>query len=120
MTKLFRNTAFAALLITLTACAAGVSNPVVGTWDTVATTPVGDQPAVWTIAADGTGMMSGDQGDQAIDGIVMDDNSLSFEVSVDAGGQILDLSFSGIVEGDSLSGAFASDFGEFAVTGTRQ
>jgi len=32
----------------------------------------------------------------------------------------LSLRFNGIVEGDSLSGAFASDFGDFDVTGTRQ
>ena len=42
------------------------------------------------------------------------------EADIDAGGQSLSLSFSGVVEGDSLTGAFGSDFGDFDVTGTRQ
>ena len=86
----------------------------------MATTPLGNQESLWTIAEDGTGMMASDQGDQPIDGIIVDGNNVSFVVDVDAGGQSLSLSFSGVVEGDSLTGAFASDFGDFDVTGTRQ
>lgn len=120
MRNLMRNTTVAAMLILLTACAAGTSNPFVGTWDTVATSPLGDQAATWTIAADGTGVMSSELGDQAVDGIVVEGNNVSFDLDIDAGGQFLSLSFSGIVQGDTLSGAFASDFGDFAVTGNRQ
>lgn len=120
MTKLIRNISLAAFLVALAACAADSANPVVGTWDTVASTPLGDQAAVWTIAADGTGMMLSDQGDQPIEGIVMDGNNFSFGVSIDAGGQSLNLDFAGSVDGDSLTGAFASDFGDFDVAGTRQ
>lgn len=121
MSKIIKLLSFTSILVLLTACAGGGAvNPIVGTWNTVATTPLGDQAAVWTIAADGTGMMSGDAGDQAIDGIMMDGNTISFDVTVDAGGQSLDLSFSGSVEGNSLSGEFGSDFGAFAVSGTRQ
>ncbi|GJM12388.1 MAG: hypothetical protein DHS20C12_07910 [Pseudohongiella sp.] len=115
-----RNLSAAAMLAILVACAAGAANPAVGSWDTVVVSPIGDQPSVWTINADGTGMMSSDQGDQAIDGIVFDGNNLSFDLDIDAGGQFLSLSFSGTVEGDSLSGVFGSDFGDFDVTGTRQ
>lgn len=120
MSKIIRNSIAAAMLVILTACVAGNSNPFEGSWDTVAVTPVGDQASVWTISADGTGMMASDQGDQAIDGIVVDGNNVSFDVDIDAGGQSLSLSFSGVVEGDSLTGAFGSDFGDFDVTGTRQ
>ena len=108
------------LLVVLTACATGGGNTFVGTWDTMATTPLGDQASVWTIADDGTGVMASEMGDQVVDGIVVDGNDVSFIVEVDAGGQFLRLSFSGVIEGDSMSGAFASDFGDFAVTGTRQ
>jgi len=120
MSKIIRNSIAAAMLVILTACAAGNSNPFAGSWDTVAVTPIGDQAAVWIISADGTGIMSGDQGDQPIDGIVVDGNNVSFDVDIDAGGQSLSLSFTGVVEGDSLTGAFGSDFGDFGVTGTRQ
>jgi|TARA_B110000881_G_scaffold94285_1_gene82690 hypothetical protein len=120
MSKIIRNSLAAAILVILTACAAGNSNPFVGAWNTMATTPLGNQESVWTIAEDGTGMMASDQGDQAVDGIVVDGNNVSFDVDVDAGGQSLSLRFNGVVEGDSLTGAFASDFGDFDVTGTRQ
>lgn len=120
MLRIIRNTVAAAMLVILAACAAGSSNPVAGSWDTTVTTPVGDQVGVWTILDDGTGIMSSDQGDQAIDGIVVDGNNVSFDVDIDAGGQSLSLSFNGVVEGNSLTGAFGSDFGDFDVTGTRQ
>ena len=120
MQKLLRNTTLVAAILILAACAAGSANPFVGTWDTVATTPVGNQAATWTIAADGTGVMSSDQGNQSIDGIVVDGNNVSFEMVIDAGGQSLALSFSGVVTGDTLTGEFGSDFGDFGVTGTRQ
>jgi hypothetical protein len=120
MLKIIRSTVAAAMLVILAACAAGNSNPFAGSWETTVSTPVGDQLGVWMIAADGTGIMSSDQGDQAIDGIVVDGINVSFDLDIDAGGQSLSLSFSGVVEGDSLNGAFGSDFGDFDVTGTRQ
>jgi len=120
MLRIIRNTAAAAMVVILTACAAGNANPFVGSWDTVATSPLGDQASVWTIAEDGTGIMSSELGDQAVDGIVVDGNNVSFTLDVDAGGQFLSLSFSGVIDGDSLSGVFGSDFGDFNVTGTRQ
>jgi hypothetical protein len=120
MLRIIRNTVAATFLVVLTACATGGGNPFVGTWDTMATSPLGDQASVWTIADDGTGVMASEMGDQIVDGIVVEGNEVSFVLEVDAGGQFLRLSFSGVIEGDSLNGAFASDFGDFAVTGTRQ
>jgi hypothetical protein len=120
MLRMIRNTVAASMLVVLAACAAGNTNPFAGSWDTVATSPLGDQASVWTISEDGTGIMSSELGNQPVDGIVVDGNNVSFELVVDAGGQSLGLSFSGVVDGDSLSGVFASDFGDFNVTGTRQ
>lgn len=121
MINKLRTLSIATILLVLAACAAGTAAaPAVGMWDVNISTPVGDQAGVWTINADGTGIMGGEQGDQAIAGIMMDGNSLSFDVDIDAGGQALSLSFSGTVEGDTISGEFASDFGAFAISGTRQ
>jgi hypothetical protein len=120
MLKIIRSIVAAAVLVILAACATRNSSPFAGAWNTMATTPLGNQESLWTISEDGTGIMASDQGDQPIDGIIVDGNNVSFVVDVDAGGQSLSLSFSGVVEGDSLTGAFGSDFGDFDVTGTRQ
>ncbi|MEX0964375.1 MAG: hypothetical protein WDZ52_10110 [Pseudohongiellaceae bacterium] len=120
MLKIMRNCLVAGLLLIITACAAGGGNPFVGTWDTVATSPLGDQAAVWIIAADGSGVMSTELGDQTVDGILVNGNSVSFDLVIDGGGQSIALSFSGVVTSDTLTGAFDSDFGEFAVSGARR
>ncbi|MBT72367.1 MAG: hypothetical protein CMQ15_10080 [Gammaproteobacteria bacterium] len=117
--KLIRNLSCVAIMALLASCAAPGS-PGVGVWDVSIVTPVGEQGGTWTINADGTGIMGSDQGDQAIEGIMFDGNSVAFNVDFDAGGQSLSLSFSGTVEGDSLDGEFDSDFGAIPVNGTRQ
>jgi hypothetical protein len=117
--RLIRNLSFIAVIALLASCGASVS-PGVGVWDISINTPVGEQGGTWTLNADGTGIMGSDQGDQAIEGIMFDGNSVAFDVNIDAGGQSLSLSFSGTVAGDSLDGEFESDFGAIAVSGTRQ
>lgn len=120
MLRIGRNNLAAAMLIFLAACAAGNSNPFAGTWDTMSISPFGNSASVWTISADGTGTLSSELGDLPVDGIVIDGNNVSYDLEVDAGGQFLILSFSGVIDGDSLTGVFTSDFGDFDVTGTRQ
>lgn len=105
----------------LVGCASGGGNPAVGVWDVEMNTPVGATPVVLTIAADGTGSMVADgMGETAIAGIMVDGNAVTFDADIDAGGQSITLSFSGTVTGDSIEGAFDTDFGAFTVTGTRQ
>lgn len=120
MGKVFRTLSLSAALLFFLGCASAPSNPAVGMWDVSINTPVGQQSGVWTLAADGTGVMETDQGDQTLSGIMYDGNSISFSVDIDAGGQALSLSFTGTVEGDTLSGEFGSDFGAFEVSGSRQ
>ncbi|MDA1370350.1 MAG: hypothetical protein O2971_06265 [Proteobacteria bacterium] len=119
MIRLVKTLSFIAAIVVLASCAASVA-PGVGSWNVNISTPVGEQSGVWTFSGDGTGVMGSDQGDQNIEGVMLDGNSISFDVDIDAGGQSLSLSFSGMVDGDSLDGEFASDFGAFAVSGTRQ
>ena len=120
MIKIIRNLSIATALVFLAACVSAPVSPGVGAWDVNVNTPLGDQASVWTIAADGTGSMAGEQGEQLLEGIMLDGNSISFSVDIDAGGQSLSMSFTGTVDGDSLSGEFDTDFGAFGVTGTRQ
>ena len=119
MTKFIRTLSISTSFALLVACAAGTS-PGVGAWDVIIDTPVGSQAGVWTINADGTGIMGSDQGDQAIEGIALEGNTIAFDVDIDAGGQSLSLGFSGTVNGDSLDGEFSSDFGPVPVSGSRQ
>ncbi len=105
-------------LVLLAGCAANVP-PAVGVWDVEINTPLGVLSAEMTINGDGSGDLSSDALNAPIAGITFDGNTMAFDVEVNAQGQMLPLSFSGTVEGDSLTGEFDSDFGAFAVTGTR-
>jgi len=108
-----------AMVLVLAGCAASVP-PAVGVWDIEMNTPLGAMPAVLTISEDGTGVMSGDLGEQSISGIMFDGNAINFTAALEAQGQSINLTFDGAVDGDSLNGEFGSDFGAFGVTGTRQ
>lgn len=107
-------------LTVLVGCTASVP-PAVGVWDVEMTTPLGALEATLTVNADGSGMMASEAlGEAPISGITFDGNAMNFEAEVDAQGQTLVLVFNGTIEGDAVNGAFGSDFGDFAVTGTRQ
>ncbi len=104
----------------LVGCAASTP-PAVGVWAVELNTPLGALPATLTVNADGTGLMAAEgMGETPVSGITFDGSAMAFEAAVDAQGQTLVLEFSGTVTGDSLAGEFDSDFGAFAVTGTRQ
>ncbi len=105
----------------LVGCAAGGPPPGVGVWGIEMNTPLGAIPAILTLNADGSGIMSADQlGEAPISGVMYEGNTVTFSAEIDAQGQTLVLDFSGTVEGDSIEGEFDSDFGAFSVTGTRQ
>jgi hypothetical protein len=120
MNKLMKNISVLALFSLLLTCASAPSSPGIGSWDVGISTPLGDQTGVWTFPGDGSGIMGSDLGDQAVEGVIMDGNTISFNVDIDAQGQVLSLSFSGAVAGDTLTGVFESDFGAFDVLGIRQ
>ncbi|RMH18665.1 MAG: hypothetical protein D6701_06075 [Gemmatimonadetes bacterium] len=81
-----------------------------------------DFEATFTQAPDGsfTGSASNpDAGDATVSGSVSG-NSISLTLSLDAGGQSVELTASGTVEGDTMSGSGESPFGEFSFTGRRK
>jgi hypothetical protein len=59
-------------------------------------------------------------GTQEFSGVMVDGNSVNFSSAIDAGGQSITLTFNGLIDGDTISGAFDSDFGAFDVSGSRQ
>lgn len=108
-------------IVLLVGCAASVP-PAVGVWNMEMNTPLGDMEAIFTVNADGSGSVGIEAlgGDTAISGITFDGNMMAFTGEFDAQGQTIVLEFTGTVDGDSLDGEFDSDFGAFAVSGTRQ
>ncbi|PCJ23879.1 MAG: hypothetical protein COA96_10915 [SAR86 cluster bacterium] len=108
-------------LAILAGCAAGGAAPAVGVWGVEINSPLGALPATLTLNADGSGVMVADGlGEAALSGVMYDGNAVSFSAEVDAQGQTLVLDFTGTVDGDAIDGEFGSDFGAFAVTGSRQ
>ena len=95
----------------------------VGSWNMTIETPLGTQTPTIDVTGDASGLMvsmgSPDGTVEATDVTFGEDGALGFTVDIDAGGQQLTLVFTGMVEGDSLTGAFATDFGDMEATATR-
>lgn len=95
----------------------------VGSWNMSIETPLGTQTPTIDVTGDASGLMvamaSPDGSVEATDVTFGDDGALGFTVEIDAGGQQLTLVFTGMVEGDSLNGTFATDFGDMTATATR-
>ncbi len=73
----------------------------------------GDLPATLTLEQDGealTGVLVSDQGTIEFEGTIMG-NMLKWAMEVDAGGQFLEISIEGTVDGDEMTGT--ADFGGY-------
>ncbi len=96
---------------------------IVGTWNLVLDTPMGKQEPTFTVMQEAGALMgkfTSPQGELEIPTITeTEDGGYAFDMDIDAGGQSLTLKFSGTVDGDNMTGKFASDFGDMPVTGTR-
>ena len=95
----------------------------VGSWNLTIETPLGTQEPTLVVGGDAsalTAMMTSPQGEvEGTDVTWNDDGTLGFTAEIDAGGQQLRMVFTGTVEGDAITGAFATDFGDFETTGMR-
>ena len=107
-----------AIAATLAACATTQAPPAVGSWTVELQTPNGAQTLMINIADDGTGTLQSERlGGSDLADLVTDGNSVSFGLPNNAAG--IPRSFTGTVEGDTLSGAFDSPAGAFPASGTR-
>lgn len=94
----------------------------VGSWTFTIDTPAGTQnPAVTIAGTEGalTGTFGSPDGEVDMTTVSFADGTLEFSVTIDFGGQAITLNFSGTVDGDSVDGTFASDFGDFPGSGVR-
>ncbi len=117
--------ALAAALLTVGCSAYGAPAlpAAVGSWNMSIETPLGTQTPTINVTGDASGLMvamvSPDGQVDATDITFGEDGALGFTVVVPAGGQELTLVFSGMVDGDSLNGTFATDFGDMTATAAR-
>ncbi len=96
----------------------------VGTWNMSIETPLGTQTPTIMVSGDTSGLMvsmsSAEAGSVEATDVTHDAmGALGFSVDIEAGGQSLTLVFTGMVDGDSMTGTFATDFGDMEATATR-
>ncbi len=124
----FRNTLLPALAAALlTVACSGYGAPAlpaaVGTWNMTIDTPLGTQEPTLVVTGDASGLaatMTSPEGDLEMREVTWnEDGTLGFTMDVDVSGQQMSFAFTGTVDGDSIAGSFASDFGDMEATATR-
>jgi len=89
-------------------------------WSVVMHTPAGDLPARLTANNDcSITLSSEDLGTSNVTGVTRTRDSIYFRAEVDADGQTLYLNYSGRVRNNQLTGEYSTDYGSFAMNGTR-
>ena len=117
--------------LTMSAPAMAEDSPVVGNWDTVAKTDFGNFQAVMSFAATEEGYAiemtdvppegapAGPPMESAISDIKVEGNGFSFKRQLSTPQGPMELTYTGSVDGDTLTAEANSAFGAIPVTGTR-
>ncbi len=95
---------------------------VAGTFKITANTQMGAQTATLILKEDGdalSGSIDGEAGKFDFSDGTVDDNTVSWEMTVQAMGQDIKLSCSGTVDGDSISGKMSTPMGDADFAGQR-
>lgn len=95
---------------------------VAGKWNVTMDTPIGTQKFVWDLQhAEGgwKGAMEGQTGRSELNAIKVDGNNFGFDTRVNSPMGAINLTFSGAVNGDQISGACKTMFGNSQFTGQR-
>ena len=108
-------------IMTITACATVSRHPVAGTWDVTITSPRGENTGVVTLTEDMTGTLTGTRGRVTeLTDIIYEDGQLTFSMVFETQQRPLNLTFTGTIDGDSLTGIVKTPFAENQTTGTRR
>ncbi len=92
---------------------------IAGTWNTTMNTPMGAQEATLTLNDDGTGKMSGPQGDMEITEGTVNGDSAQWKADITAP-MPMTLEFDATADGDAISGNVKlGAFGNASFEGTR-
>ena len=66
------------------------------------------------------GLFSSEVGEVVMEELTYEDSTVEFTVNIDMGGQMLPIDFSVTIDGDSLTGWLAMEFGEANITGKKR
>ncbi len=112
----------AAITVLAPLAALAQTTNVAGAWDITLSTPQGDNTVTVTFKQDGdkvTGTLASPMGEMPLAGTATA-GTLKAVGNFDAGGQALEMTFTGKVAGDAVDGTVKfGDFGEFPFTGKR-
>ena len=100
-------------LVAVLAVVVAAQTDVTGAWNMMINSDQGASEATLTLKQDGEqvmGSLEGDQGGFDVEGTIMG-NALEFVGEFDAGGQFIEITMKGTVEGDEMTGSL--DFGGY-------
>jgi hypothetical protein len=66
------------------------------------------------------GIFTGQAGESEMEDLTFEDNKVVFLVTIDAGGQEMEIDFSATIDGDNLEGILALEFGEANILGKKR
>lgn len=95
----------------------------VGTWDVVVALEANDSYSTFEFSVKKDSLIcvwSSEMGDLEVKRLKFVKNELTFESSIDMGGEILYMSISGDVAENKIAGNIGSDFGEFPFTAKKR
>ena len=135
MINLIRPAALGAALaatMAISAPAFAQASPVLGSWETTATTPIGELKSTFTFSGaagsyavdikdqpmDGA-PAGGDAPEQVISDLKIEGSAFSFKRVIQTPQGAIALTYSGTVNGESLAAKASSDFGDIDIAGTK-
>jgi len=123
MNKIYSLMAVGAMALMIAVPARGQETvDVAGKWETTRETPRGTMTSTFTFQVDGnklTGTVGSARGDTEISEGTVDGNKISFKVVMSMGDRTFETSYSGTVEGDTITGTMETPRGEVPWTAKR-
>jgi hypothetical protein len=92
---------------------------IVGKWNLIVRTPMGEQSSTLVLNDDGTGLTSSPLGSSNIDDVKIDGARATFTVKIEVMGREYVLNGSATADGDSITGKYESGMGVSGFTGHR-
>ena len=94
--------------------------PLLGTWDVELTEMGMMMQFIFKIEEETlTGLLEFEMGGGTMEEIVFNENKLTFTVSIDAGGQLMDIDVEATIDGEEISGTMYTEMGEAVFTGKK-
>lgn len=92
-----------------------------GSWDVELIEPGITMELVFKLEGEElTGEMIFDMGGAELEDITFEEGELTFNASVDAGGQMIEVSATAKIEGEEMEGTMMTDMGEASFSGTKR